>query len=237
MELKQLQRRLGMTFIYVTHDQEEALTMSDRIAVMKGGQIDQLAPPVEIYNRPRTRFVADFIGDTNLLSGEVDGEHLTVDGAKIPLHESAGVKAGEKAYLSIRPEMVTVHTGGKTPEDGARPSLEGTVEETIFVGSVWKTIVRLPRRIEDRGLGAALVPRLHRAGDGGVGGLGGRARGALAGVSEASISSLPVGREDIWPRLIVPSCDTRSSRSPSAWPDRRAPRPGWRPSAGRPFPS
>jgi spermidine/putrescine transport system ATP-binding protein len=144
VELKQLQRRLGMTFIYVTHDQEEALTMSDRIAVMKGGQIEQLAPPVEIYNRPSTRFVADFIGDTNLLSGEVDGEHITVDGAKIPLHESAGVKPGEKAYLSIRPEMVTVHTGGKTPEDGARPSLEGTVEETIFMGSVWKTIVRLP---------------------------------------------------------------------------------------------
>jgi spermidine/putrescine transport system ATP-binding protein len=144
VELKQLQRRLGMTFIYVTHDQEEALTMSDRIAVMKGGQIEQLAPPVEIYNRPSTRFVADFIGDTNLLSGAVDDGHITVDGAKIPLHDSDGVKPGEKAYLSIRPEMVTVHAGAKTPEDGARPSLEGTVEETIFMGSVWKTIIRLP---------------------------------------------------------------------------------------------
>lgn len=144
VELKQLQRRLGMTFIYVTHDQEEALTMSDRIAVMKAGQIEQLAAPVEIYNRPRTRFVADFIGDTNLLSGTVVGGHIVVDGAKIPLHGTAEVIAGEKAYLSIRPEMVTVHTGAKAPGDGARPSLEGKVEETIFMGSLWKTIVRLP---------------------------------------------------------------------------------------------
>ena len=144
VELKQLQRRLGMTFIYVTHDQEEALTMSDRIAVMKAGQIEQLAAPVEIYNRPRTRFVADFIGDTNLLSGTVHGDHILVDGTEIPLHDTAEVIPGEKAYLSIRPEMVTVHTGAKAPGDRARPSLEGTVEETIFMGSLWKTIVRLP---------------------------------------------------------------------------------------------
>jgi spermidine/putrescine transport system ATP-binding protein len=144
VELKQLQRRLGMTFIYVTHDQEEALTMSDRIAVMKAGQIEQLAPPVEIYNRPRTRFVADFIGDTNLLSGTVAGGHIVVDGAEIPLHGTSEVIPGEKAYLSIRPEMVTVHTGAKAPGDAARPSLEGKVEETIFMGSLWKTIVRLP---------------------------------------------------------------------------------------------
>ncbi|MFS8067224.1 MAG: ABC transporter ATP-binding protein, partial [Byssovorax sp.] len=95
VELKQLQRRLGMTFIYVTHDQEEALTMSDRIAVMKAGQIEQLAPPVEIYNRPRTRFVADFIGDTNLLSGTVVDGHIVVDGAEIPLHGTAEVIPGE----------------------------------------------------------------------------------------------------------------------------------------------
>jgi spermidine/putrescine transport system ATP-binding protein len=144
VELKQLQRRLGMTFIYVTHDQEEALTMSDRIAVMKGGQIEQLAAPVEIYNRPRTRFVADFIGDTNLLSGTVHGDYILVDGVRIPLNDAAEVIPGGRAYLSIRPEMVTVHTGARAPGDDARPSLEGTVEETIFMGSVWKTIVKLP---------------------------------------------------------------------------------------------
>ena len=88
--------------------------------------------------------MADFIGDTNLLSGTMVGGHIVVDGAEIPLHSGAEVIPGEKAYLSIRPEMVTVHTGARAPGDGARPSLEGTVEETIFMGSLWKTIVRLP---------------------------------------------------------------------------------------------
>jgi spermidine/putrescine transport system ATP-binding protein len=151
-ELKQLQRRLGMTFIYVTHDQEEALTMSDRVAVMNGGKIEQIATPVEIYTRPRTRFVADFVGETNLLSGTVEGEgsaaRLVVDGVRLPLGALASESASESAsarpaHLSIRPESVTV----KAEEEGSRPeggpSLSGTVEETIFVGSTWKTIVRL----------------------------------------------------------------------------------------------
>jgi spermidine/putrescine transport system ATP-binding protein len=150
VELKQLQRRLGMTFIYVTHDQEEALTMSDRIAVMNGGKIEQVAAPVEVYNRPRTRFVADFVGETNLLAGTVEkeradgAEHLRVNGERIPVQGAAEFKAGEKAYLSIRPEMVTVTllSGGEPLSAG--PALSGAVEETIFVGSVWKTIVKLP---------------------------------------------------------------------------------------------
>lgn len=146
VELKQLQRRLGMTFIYVTHDQEEALTMSDRVAVMNGGKIEQIAPPVEIYTRPRTRFVADFVGETNLLSGTVEGKgsaaRLVVNGVRLPLSALASASA-RPAHLSIRPESVTVATEGEgaLPEGG--PSLSGTVEETIFVGSTWKTIVRL----------------------------------------------------------------------------------------------
>ena len=133
-----------MTFIYVTHDQEEALTMSDRIAVMNAGRIEQMDTPVEIYNRPRTRFVADFIGDTNLLTGTVEGEHLVVGGERIPLPRTSDLRAGEKAHLSIRPEMVTVVTKeGGSPGDG-RPLLKGTVEATLFVGSVWKTMVKLP---------------------------------------------------------------------------------------------
>jgi spermidine/putrescine transport system ATP-binding protein len=147
VELKQLQRRLGMTFIYVTHDQEEALTMSDRIAVMNAGRIEQIAAPVEVYNRPRTRFVADFVGETNLLAGTVekaDGEgHLLVDGERIPIKGADEFKAGQRAHLSIRPEMVTVTLQSEGKEREARPALEGTVEETIFVGSVWKTIVKL----------------------------------------------------------------------------------------------
>jgi len=154
VELKQLQRRLGMTFIYVTHDQEEALTMSDRIAVMHGGKIEQIASPVEIYTRPRTRFVADFVGETNLLSGTVEGEgtaaRLIVGGVRLPLSalasKSAPASASESersAHLSIRPESVTVAADGEGVSSEGGPSLSGTVEETIFVGSTWKTIVRL----------------------------------------------------------------------------------------------
>ncbi len=146
VELKQLHRRLGMTFIYVTHDQEEALTMSDRIAVMNGGRIEQIDAPVEIYCRPKTRFVADFIGETNLLTGVVEpgGEAMKVDGERLPIRRADDLPEGKEAHLSIRPEMVTVRLGEPGARSGDRASLAGTVEETIFVGSVWKTIVRTP---------------------------------------------------------------------------------------------
>jgi spermidine/putrescine transport system ATP-binding protein len=145
VELKQLQRRLGMTFLYVTHDQEEALTMSDRIAVMNAGRIEQIGPPVEIYGRPQTRFVAGFVGETNLLSGAIEpgGAALVVDGERLPLSNTEEMTAGQQVSLSIRPEMVQVRPEGAAPA-GGRVSLRGFVEETIFVGPVWKTIVRLP---------------------------------------------------------------------------------------------
>ncbi|HRI67775.1 MAG TPA: ABC transporter ATP-binding protein [Polyangium sp.] len=145
-ELKSLQRKLGMTFIYVTHDQEEALTMSDRIAVMNGGRIEQIADPVSIYNRPKTKFVADFIGETNLISGEIvrDGENhvLEVAGDRIAIEPQEAIGAGKKVWLSIRPEMVSVHKTNGGSESGAI-ALPGEVEETVFVGSAWKTMVRL----------------------------------------------------------------------------------------------
>ena len=146
VELKQLHRRLGMTFIYVTHDQEEALTMSDRVAVMNGGRIEQIGSPVEIYCRPKTRFVADFIGDTNLLTGTVTdaGQALSLAGERVPIAGRSPLPEGAEAHLSVRPEMVTVKTTNGANTISAHPALRGTVEETIFVGSVWKTIVRLP---------------------------------------------------------------------------------------------
>jgi spermidine/putrescine transport system ATP-binding protein len=144
-ELKSLQRKLGMTFVYVTHDQEEALTMSDRIAVMNAGQIEQIDEPVEIYNRPRTKFVADFIGETNLLSGDVVREGtahaLAVGDARVPIETAEPIEAGKNIWLSVRPEMVSVKKAGDGAGNGF--SLEGTVEETVFVGSVWKTMIRL----------------------------------------------------------------------------------------------
>jgi spermidine/putrescine transport system ATP-binding protein len=152
IELKQLQRRLGITFIYVTHDQEEALTMSDRIAVMNGGKLEQVATPVAIYDRPRTRFVAGFVGETNLLSGTVErseaGAWLLVPGGRVPIQCSPETRAGDAAHLSIRPEAVTVRIAadgeGPAPSGGGVTGvLHGKVEETIFVGSMWKTIIRL----------------------------------------------------------------------------------------------
>ncbi|MDI1429389.1 ABC transporter ATP-binding protein [Polyangium sorediatum] len=144
-ELKSLQRKLGMTFVYVTHDQEEALTMSDRVAVMNGGRIEQIDAPVAIYNRPKTRFVADFIGETNLLAGEVHREGsshaFSLGGARIPIEPDAVLESGRGISLSVRPEMVTVRKAEGHESEGV--VLPGTVEETVFVGSVWKTVVRL----------------------------------------------------------------------------------------------
>ncbi len=123
-ELKTLHRRLGLTMIYVTHDQEEALTMSDRIAVMRGGKVAQCGTPGEIYDRPVDRFVADFIGDTNILEGEAAGGALTMAGGwRMPL---AGAAGGPTA-VALRPERVhvTVPGGGL---------VDATVEEANFLG-------------------------------------------------------------------------------------------------------
>lgn len=113
LELKTLQREVGITFIFVTHDQEEALTMSDRIAVMSHGKVFQVGAPVEIYERPNCKFVADFIGDTNFLEGEVrrvEQESVSVFvpvlGAEINGLGMKKFQLGEKAVISIRPEKI-----------------------------------------------------------------------------------------------------------------------------------
>ena len=149
-ELKQLQRRLAMTFIYVTHDQEEALTMSDRIALMNAGRIEQLGAPIEIYHRPRTRFVAGFVGETNVLTGVLEGGgeggatwRLRVGEMRMRIPGAAGLGAGAAACLMVRPEFITL-----SPWEGPAPEgsewLDGMVEETVFIGTAWKTWVRLP---------------------------------------------------------------------------------------------
>ena len=111
LELKGLQQRTGTTFVFVTHDQEEALTMSDRIAVMNEGRIEQLDDASAIYDRPRTRFVAQFIGDTNIFDGSVaavDGGEARIDlpalGASVAMAAPAGLQAGDRVALSVRPE-------------------------------------------------------------------------------------------------------------------------------------
>jgi spermidine/putrescine transport system ATP-binding protein len=146
LELKRLQRELGITFIYVTHDQEEALTMSDRIAVMNQGRVLQVAAPRLIYASPATRFVADFIGLTNFLPATVcsmEGEMavVEVDGlgfCRAPCVD--GLTAGQHITLAIRPEQMHLSSSTGREHDN---HAAGTLEEIIFVGNDTQFIVRL----------------------------------------------------------------------------------------------
>jgi spermidine/putrescine ABC transporter ATP-binding subunit len=132
-EIRKLQQELGITTVYVTHDQEEALSLSDRVAVMRDGRVLQLGRPRELYERPRTRFVADFVGTNNLVPGTVngrDGEALVVGTALGPIRARAasGVGPGQACVLAIRPENVTV--GGT---DGNR--VTGRVTLVAYLGN------------------------------------------------------------------------------------------------------
>ena len=144
IELKHLQRETGITFIFVTHDQEEALTMSDRIAVMSSGELQQLGEARDIYERPRNMFVADFIGETNLLDVAVD---KIEDGRAICHlgggHELAcdavdGVGVGAKVHMSVRPERLFMSDAPTESE-----SLKGVVKENIFIGTDLSTMIKL----------------------------------------------------------------------------------------------
>ncbi len=138
VELKRIQKQVGTTFVFVTHDQEEALTMSDRIAVMNGGRVEQIGTPQEIYDRPATPFVARFIGDTNLLQGRVvasAGRRATVAlddvaGAVEGEFGSDALGAGERVALAIRPENIRI-----SARDGDGAGLHGRLEEAIYAGA------------------------------------------------------------------------------------------------------
>ncbi len=141
-ELKHLQKKLGITFIYVTHDQEEALTMSDRIAVMNQGILEQIGAPEEIYNRPATKFVADFIGETNIFEAYVEevmdgriGISLEAGTAAV---KAAGFHKEEMVYICVRPENLKI-----SAEPVIDFNIRGKVKEHVFIGSVNKTIVEL----------------------------------------------------------------------------------------------
>lgn len=147
VELKRLQKKLGITFIYVTHDQEEALTMSDRIAVMNEGVIEQLASPREIYDRPLTKFVAGFIGESNIFDGKVksfkDGLLDVETSAGTFLVKGNGFQVGENVHVSIRPENVEVSAD---PVEGF--NLKGTVKDYLYMGTVVKTSIDLKDKSE-----------------------------------------------------------------------------------------
>src|SRR4029079_18195249 len=144
-ELTGLQREIGITFVFVTHDQEEALEMSNRLVVMDGGRIMQLGSPEEVYREPLTEFVADFLGVANLLDIECDtdtGTTRTIRYGEFPL--DAQVPLGHDAgpgRAVIRPECVELHESGLT---GAN-RLPGMVDRTVFLGSTTQVMVRLPQ--------------------------------------------------------------------------------------------
>ncbi|HET8822740.1 MAG TPA: ABC transporter ATP-binding protein [Thermoleophilaceae bacterium] len=146
VELKRIQREVGITFIYVTHDQEEALTMSDRIAVMNQGVVEQVADPETVYEQPATTFVAGFIGVSNLMPGEVvssngAGAELRLDaGPTVRTPKSAGARTGERAHAVVRPEKLSLTPTGAS-DDG--PSVEGQVESSLYLGTATQMVVKL----------------------------------------------------------------------------------------------
>jgi spermidine/putrescine transport system ATP-binding protein len=147
VELKRIQGEVGITFVYVTHDQEEALTMSDRIAVMNHGVVEQMDSPEEIYERPRTSFVAGFIGVSNLMPGEVVSSGLGISEIRLDAGPkvrtgAAGAAAGERAHAVVRPEKLELHALNGVAADG-RASVEGQVESSQYLGTATQVIVRL----------------------------------------------------------------------------------------------
>jgi spermidine/putrescine transport system ATP-binding protein len=139
LELKRIQKEVGITFIFVTHDQEEAMTISDRIAVMNKGRIEQLGPPEEVYERPATEFVAEFLGASNLLDGTYGGSQggwgsVDLDsGAKIRIPVNADRRAGERVRVGVRPEKIQILPAGAglTPTQNM---VAATLRSAVFAG-------------------------------------------------------------------------------------------------------
>ncbi|AEW98865.1 ABC transporter ATP-binding protein [Streptantibioticus cattleyicolor] len=144
LELKRIQREVGITFIYVTHDQAEALTMSDRIAVMNDGRVEQVGPPREVYERPASAFVAGFIGTSNVLRGRLTAVEagtgvLDLGGGEVvTVAVPGGLRPGGEAEVTVRPEKITLTTAPQ----GSGSRLRGTVTEVVYLGTSTSYTVR-----------------------------------------------------------------------------------------------
>ena len=146
VELKRIQRDVGITFVYVTHDQEEALTMSDRIAVMNRGRVEQVATPEEVYNRPATTFVAGFIGVSNLMPATVTGsEEVKLDEGSTIATPTDGFSPGDRCHAVVRPEKLRVETSGNGngASRGDMPRVEGVVTSSLYLGTATQIAVDL----------------------------------------------------------------------------------------------
>ncbi len=150
VEIKEIQQRLGMTVIYVTHDQEEAMNMSDRIAIMDSGRVEQVGRPAEIYDNPSSTFIARFLGEANLIDGTIEA----IAGAEVRLRTAGGlqlharaqgdVKAGTRAHLFVRPERVVIaRPQAETAVDGAVNGVDGRLVHTSFLGNILRHVVEI----------------------------------------------------------------------------------------------
>jgi spermidine/putrescine transport system ATP-binding protein len=144
VELKRIQTEVGLTFVHVTHDQEEAMTMADTIAVMNSGRIEQMGSPTELYETPRTTFTANFLGQSNLIEATVTGTagddlQLDVHGSRITLPRSRSTVADGRVWLGVRPEKLRVAT-----PDGSGNRLTGIVTDASFIGVATYYLVRMP---------------------------------------------------------------------------------------------
>jgi spermidine/putrescine transport system ATP-binding protein len=177
IELKRIQTDVGITFVYVTHDQEEALTMSDRIAVMNRGRVEQVDGPEEVYERPATTFVAGFIGVSNLMPGQViraNGDRARVkldSGPEIDAQAADGTAPGERIHAVVRPEKLRIESAnGSAPTDG--PSVEGVVHASVYLGTATQIVVGLADDVQM----TVLVPNADEAERGRLPGGGARVR-------------------------------------------------------------
>jgi len=168
LDIRDLHRRLGLTIVFVTHDQGEALTMSDRIAVFNRGRIEQIGSPTEIYDRPASRFVAEFIGETNLMAGKVtttgpDGSLIRLDsGEDMAASAADWPAAGNEALLSVRPENVTVQPVGTARRTERVNIMQAKVADSVYQGDHLRLhldcgqrrmIARLDRQVADYAVG------------------------------------------------------------------------------------
>jgi spermidine/putrescine ABC transporter ATP-binding subunit len=173
LELKALNKQLGTTFIYVTHDQEEALTMSDRIAVMDNARVAQLGTPAEIYENPRTAFVAKFIGESNFFEGQVaelsNGGWLIPQAGgecfRVPNHP--GLRQGDSVRIAVRPEWMDVCRPDSVP--AGENALNGVIRDVIYLGETMHVIVTVPGAgdvtVAVRNEGQLIKPLLWKRGD------------------------------------------------------------------------
>jgi spermidine/putrescine transport system ATP-binding protein len=162
VELKRIQRDVGITFVYVTHDQEEALTMSDRIAVMNRGRVEQIGVPEDVYERPATTFVAGFIGVSNLMPATVTGRgEVRLDQGTALSADTDGLSAGDRCHAVVRPEKLRVEVlepGAASAADGM-PRVEGIVESSLYLGTSTQIAVDLGEAVRM----TVLVPNADEA--------------------------------------------------------------------------